>query len=460
MYKIQLVVFAAILFNACDTQTEQTASISGHIPMDVTTELYVWNADTKDTISLTAGNFEYQLQLNSPGFYRLLIGNSKYELFLVPGGELRLDGDSMTNPLNIHYTGSLGDENAYLNQSFQLLNQIDYKEVFSLESEAFQHFIDSLFSQNDSLLNALSDESSFHEDFLRMIKVKHAANRGDKLLRYPVYHGYYTQTENPEMPNSYYAFIQQIDINNPEYSKLYEVKNYTHSLISYYSDKMLQDSLVNPALADAEIRTELMAITEHIKEPAVRNNLLFDGLNDHISYYGPSNLEFVIDYFNQHCTDTLYLKKMKEAIDSWASLMPGQEAPSWEAHTLSGELVKSGDFLGKYLYIDIWATWCGPCRREIPSLKELVETYKGRNLAIVSVSVDKDKEAWEKMVSEDNYGTQLFAEGAFNSDLAIKYKVNAIPRFLLIDPQGKIIHVSTERPSGKIREIFDTLPGL
>ncbi len=116
------------------------------------------------------------------------------------------------------------------------------------------------------------------------------------------------------------------------------------------------------------------------------------------------------------------------------------------------------DFKGKYVYIDVWATWCGPCKREIPFLKTLEVEYKNKNIAFVSISVDNGrgykndfnaaKEGWRKMIAEKNMsGIQLFADKAWQSDFIRSYGITGIPRFILIDPEGKIVNANAPRPS-------------
>lgn len=126
-----------------------------------------------------------------------------------------------------------------------------------------------------------------------------------------------------------------------------------------------------------------------------------------------------------------------------------------------GGNTKLSDFKGKYVYIDVWATWCGPCRAEIPFLKKTEEKYEGKNIAFVSISVDvqKDFEKWKKFVDEKQLGgVQLFADQDWNSDFMKSFSINSIPRFILIDPTGKIVSADAARPSSpKLQEQLDAL---
>ncbi len=136
-------------------------------------------------------------------------------------------------------------------------------------------------------------------------------------------------------------------------------------------------------------------------------------------------------------------------------------SPSFDYENHKGGKTKLEDFKGKYVYIDVWATWCGPCRAEIPFLKKTEEMYHDKNIVFVSISVDvdKDNEKWKNFVSEKQLGgVQLFADKNWNSDFMTSYGVTSIPRFILIDPNGKVVKGNASRPSSpQLKEELDKL---
>ena len=139
------------------------------------------------------------------------------------------------------------------------------------------------------------------------------------------------------------------------------------------------------------------------------------------------------------------------------ALKAGTESPYLEFTDLEGRKVTTDDLKGKFVFIDVWATWCGPCKQEIPHLEKLQEQMKGRDITFVSISVDKDRDAWEKMAREQHLGgMQLYAgEGA---ELSEVYGINGIPRFILLDREGYIVAPSAIRPSNPdILEILGNL---
>ncbi len=128
----------------------------------------------------------------------------------------------------------------------------------------------------------------------------------------------------------------------------------------------------------------------------------------------------------------------------------GKRSPNFEFENHKGGKTKLADLKGKYVYIDTWATWCGPCRAEIPSLKKVEEAMKGKKVAFVSISIDekKDYEKWRNFVKEkDLGGVQLIADNAWQSEFATAYGINSIPRFILLDPKGNVVDANAKRPS-------------
>ncbi|MFQ3239578.1 MAG: thiol-disulfide isomerase/thioredoxin [Olleya marilimosa] len=148
----------------------------------------------------------------------------------------------------------------------------------------------------------------------------------------------------------------------------------------------------------------------------------------------------------------------------------GSPSPTFENYeNYKGGTTSLSDLKGKFVYIDVWATWCGPCIGEIPALKALEKDLEDKNIAFVSLSTDDgrgyradskeesfklSKEGWRKMIEEKEMGgIQLFADKAFESDFVTGYKINSIPRFILIDPNGNIVNADAPRPSyPKIKE--------
>ncbi|MND61682.1 Thiol:disulfide interchange protein TlpA [compost metagenome] len=135
-------------------------------------------------------------------------------------------------------------------------------------------------------------------------------------------------------------------------------------------------------------------------------------------------------------------------MNDMAQLKSGDQGLNFSFPDNNGKTVKFADLKGKVVLIDVWATWCGPCKAEIPHLKKLEKEMHGTDVQVVSISVDeeKDKAKWLKMIKDEQLGgLQLFASGW--GDFAKYYKITGIPRFMVFDKQGKVVTIDSPRPS-------------
>ena len=145
----------------------------------------------------------------------------------------------------------------------------------------------------------------------------------------------------------------------------------------------------------------------------------------------------------------------------FVTLKKGEPSPNFNYTDTQGKMVSLEDFRGKYVFIDIWATWCAPCKREFPFLKEMEHEYKDKDLAIISLSIDKmeHKERWLQMIENENLsGIQLLADNEWNSDFISAYNIRMIPRFILLDKNGIVIDANAPNPSNPaLQEILNNL---
>ena len=136
-------------------------------------------------------------------------------------------------------------------------------------------------------------------------------------------------------------------------------------------------------------------------------------------------------------------------------------AIDFNGKTVDNKKVSLSDFKGKVVVVDVWATWCGPCKGEIPSLMKLEEDMKGKDVVFISYSIDemKDHDKWLKFVADEKLGgIQLMGDAAWKSSICMDYKINAIPRFMVFTKKGEISTVDAPRPSQPaLKELIEKL---
>ena len=155
--------------------------------------------------------------------------------------------------------------------------------------------------------------------------------------------------------------------------------------------------------------------------------------------------------------DFIYTKSLDEFIQ-FSEFKEGSMMPKFELPDQTGKMVSLEKFKGKYVLIDFWASWCGPCLREMPNVVKLYKECKGANFEIIGISLDNNKEAWLDAIKKNNMKwIQLCDFKAWMSTPAKKCGVKAIPQTILVDPTGKVIAIGLrgEQLLKKIREVLD-----
>ena len=174
-----------------------------------------------------------------------------------------------------------------------------------------------------------------------------------------------------------------------------------------------------------------------------------------------NGLEEGYDYFSDTVKNEDYLDQVYELCNNAMQLAPGSDAPDIEFEDPDGGIHHLSDFAGMPVYVDLWASWCGPCCEEIPYLAEFVESL-GDNPEIVciSISIDEERDNWTNKLAEVTPSwLQFLATDEGQACISNQYFVTGIPRFLLIDANGKIASVNAPRPStaNLLEELKDLL---
>lgn len=375
---------------------------------------------------------------------------NNYTFYFKPGDQLNV---TINNDNSYLLTGKNTPENMELARWHNVIAPLETKAVyFKNENSTYVDFfplLEEKLKESASFRPEYTKNKPFNEAF-KALREYDVLNNALHYLRVP-------RSAHPQ------------DEDFPHWYRNISVANFTASgrLMDYPYGRMILSAypifsiLINKATDDGEKKS--------ILAPSKMFNLIIDNTTDVIvqgeaalllaqtlkSYEGYLSFE---ENYGKYITTEYQKQRLSEIMLKVTANDKGQTAVDFKFPDRSGKEISLSDFKGKVVYIDIWATWCGPCKEQIPYLKTLEKEYHGKDVVFLGVSTDnqKDYEKWLKFIDDNELkGIQLFA-GDKKDDITKPYRVTGIPRFILVGKDGKLISADAPRPfSPEIRLALD-----
>lgn len=447
---------AFAVFSCQEKAAIKYALVSGKITNNKSTELKIVsqvNSDTKTIKIDETGSFSDTLNFDK-GTYYLIAGKNRVGIYLDAGSNILIDVDASDFKNTLKFSGKGSAISTYLLKkqltSVELMGG-SAKDFYSLDEETFKQKSKEIQTELTSILESSSD---IPEDYkvkeLRALNYGYLAN----INRYENYHEYYAKVDGFKVSEGFLNEMKDFDYTNEE-DFLFS-RDYEGLVSSHYNQLGAQLSATDTI---AEEIANLKAINT-ASSTLIKNKLLFAAAKYEITY--TDDVETYYKEFMLGSTDVKNNEEITKSYNTLKTVAKGNVSPQFENYeNFKGGTTSLSDLKGKYVYVDVWATWCGPCKAEIPSLKKVEEKYHRKNIEFVSISVDalKDHDKWKAMVAEKELkGIQLFSDKSWKSKFVQEYLIKGIPRFILIDTEGKIISANAPRPSSeKLIELFNEL---
>ncbi len=451
MKKVLLLLMVASAIISCNRMPNDAVIISGTVQnaKDLKTLPINGEEDFLDEITINEdGTFIDTLKPITEGRYFIRLGRSKHPLYLEAGDNIKINID-LENKDNIVtiIEGKNMPINEYLVKSRKDVDKLIAEEMGTFRGLFAQDeatFIESVKKIKDLQLSILNEIGNIPSKFIDKEKKTLEYNRLNNLVLYKQYHGYFAK--DPEYEPSE-VITKDLESLNYELADDYNnFKSYRDIVVSKFYE------VYDKADADKEAliaKVKASTIERYKKDIA---NLLIEQLG-----LGTKDLEKKAEQIRSLTTNEKVLKSLDDFLSVAQKLAQGQPSPTFECKSIDGKMVKLSDLKGKLVYIDVWATWCGPCKGELPYLQKLEKDYHGKNIYFVSMSVDQTEEPWRAMVEAQKLGgIQLHADKNWKSSFVEAYAIKGIPRFILLDADGNIISADAPRPStAEIRTLID-----
>ncbi len=370
--------------------------------------------------------------------YNLRAGKSSLPVYFGHGDSLYIDWalDERNGSKNV--TGNRVAENAFLqnpvrgngNNMWFLKNQ-----SYQYKPKAYANLILKEWKKAESDLDDYKTINNIKpsNDFLQMQKKLLAVQMLDLLdMQYPRVFSVYYPNDSLAYPKTVKKLREAVSTND---TSLLSDNSYIAFLGAYYKSK-------SPPGDSAYFTT-----ISNIQHGKVKDVIVYRNMMTALSQITDSSRRSrLITNFIPLIASTHLRNLVLQKNTTLQNLQRGKPAPAISAETLNNNQFSLAMLKGRYVVVDVWATWCAPCKKEAPYFNRFAEQYTSESIAFVSLSVDEDKNAWKSESARRN--ERVLQLWATNSQEELKaYNLEFIPRFMLIDPKGKIISAQLPMPS-------------
>lgn len=378
-------------------------------------------------------NSQFSDTLEIPkGFYTLKYNKEQIDLFLKPGYQIQINLDND----KVSFTGKGGIENNYLVAKNDLERRIQGKVLYpsysQLNEQEFLKFADSIKNLRTSLVKRYQELDA---ELKYLEKASAEIERAHHLIKYPFTRTFVVRDYNP---SSLYpkSPLKEININD---ENLLNIRFYPMLMDLYAQDQAIKS---NGEFSQWEF---ILSNNFPVKNHKIKEHILYT--------YASLSLSKVdkLDEFYKKFMSVVKNKSFKSRISkeylSLKNLNTGAIAPEIKMTDFNNEIWTSKDFYGKNLFIDVWATWCGPCIKEMPALKNIQDEFKGKQIEFISVCIESRKQEAEEILKKFNIGGVNLFDKTGEENFKENFAINALPRYILINKEGQIEELVTSKPS-------------
>jgi len=439
----------------------------------VTTNLIDMSEDilVEDTVD-DSGNKQLEFELDKPAFAFIIVGDGSAPLYLVPGYSLEISVDSTKNEGKPMLSGDGAAVNKYL-AAMQAVRQkfefMDGKNSSQVEPEQFTVRLDSLEKGYNRLLKDLTTQNKLSDEVTSALIAQKKINLYCFNQTYLMSH-YGGDIKDPAIPEKLKTIAASVPLDTIAISS----NIYDYGIIWYYylTKEIYQPIYEAHKTMDDDSLTRLMPLltaqairnTAHPKH--IKNFLLANSLNYWLRTSGLTpEVETARKTLFREINEPVYTATIDKNFDKWRALGPGKPAPDFTGLNAKGEKISLSDLKGNIVYIDVWATWCGPCREEFADSKKVINHFKGNDkVKFLFVSIDEDTLTWRKLLSDKSLPPGIHINQVQKEQpdaISGKYYIWGIPRYILVDANGNMIESHASRPSsgkviGQLQELLDT----
>lgn len=451
MKKSIMITASAALFMCCTPQKESTVHLKGQL-FDMGSNTVTLSYDgaaslignSKDITLLTdnEGKFDTILTITEPSYYRI----SRNTLYLTPGDDITVK--ITPNNQEAEFNGKGAEINNYM--KYRLFPKggsfLEGGSNVKGNYEETKELIDSLSKIRISELNSLKEATDEFKE-LELARIK--ADIANSYLSFASYAMMKERNLKTEEDYKHYAdslFKKAVIDAKPIFKELNNDKFLDVAVV-----RDIMHYVINPREEQTTYLAEEITISPYMNE-------LYKAASYVNKLRGSISEEFFneVNQFIESMQYPEFITEIKAKVKQATKLMKGQPAIDFEIKDTEGNTHKLSEFKGKIIYLDFWATWCGPCVQESPHFEKLAKEFEGQDIVFIPISTDKNKEEWINFITA--HKKELPQYNSLDTKLDTDWAIHYIPRFVIIDKDFKIIDAYAPRPSeAKTKQLLEAL---
>ncbi len=464
-------IFFAVIF-ICFVHSSQAgneyAILCGHVKHFHTNKISV--VIYKDA---TSGlEFEYPAIINPDGYFKVFavmevpvtgyikLGEQYAPLYLEPDDSLfiTIDEDKFNESIKFSGKGS-GNLNMY-NRFFYLTQFLSFKNSASTQkrrlSDATEDEIffveDSLLLASNKIIDSLKKVYEPGSEFLSYMKNEIYYKNAEQVISFPLMKKYLTkQTSKPNYSKRFTDYVAAKNTNDGELSRHPDYIKFLNAVLNYY---LIVATSENEQLTSEKVyQLKYKLIREKFISTRIQIALMGAVVSEAIEYGDAAVVKNMYDEFIKITADVFLADALKDKMKQANASKEGEFAPDFTLSDENGKKISLSSLKGKLVYIDVWATWCLPCMKELPYSMEMQKKFANKkDIVFMYVSIDDEQTKWKNTIKEKQLtGLHLISPGR-TSEITKLYAITSIPRYIFIGKDGKIIEANAPQPSEKETE--------
>jgi thiol-disulfide isomerase/thioredoxin len=463
----------------CNTKENDKATITikstTQLNADVKVSLYKNLDDTTLIESKTdsTGLSSFEVTLQKPIFVVFQIGKKYGEVYLSPGYNLVIKENGQEYQIPLAFSGKGAEINNYIsrvNSTVEKMKWANGRGLIQLNTNEFLHRFDSLKTTINDFHERYIDSVTLPNVVASMLEYKNRIKLLEVGQEYKFYRLNNSINEKWEAYKNGQNYVEGKV--SKELEKLTDEMPFDTTLLTdgygdyqrllnfYWHNKInlpIADELVGPKDSGNVAPLKTNALIKKARYPdKIREFFIAFNLRYWLAAMGITpETDSVFASFKRTYQKSNYLPVLNRSYNGWLAIAPGKPAPEFEGYSHEGKKISIKDLKGKIVYIDVWATWCGPCVAEIPASKKLQKELTNEDkVQFLNVSLDSKRSDWEKFLKKNKAwkGLHIIIEPEMIQSFYTTYKLFGVPGYILIDQSGNIVTMKASRPSeGKIK---------